>query len=120
MAAAICQVIPVGQPVLGTIGKLASFAADIKEEGTPDTLSKMGETIKKARESAAKAKKAKEEAKKKDKDPANKEEAKKGASAWAKAARLTMLSSTTRAMCQPLPVAPRCRIISAATARPSR
>jgi ABC-type transporter Mla subunit MlaD len=85
MAAAICQVVPVGQPVLGTIGKLASFAADIKEEGTPDTLSKMGETIKKARESANKAKKAKEEAKKKEKDPATPDEAKKSASAWAKA-----------------------------------
>ena len=85
MAAAICQVVPVGQPVLGTIGKLASFAADIQEEGTPDTLSKMGDTIKKARDSAKKAQKAKEAAKKKEKDPANKEEAKKSASAWATA-----------------------------------
>jgi hypothetical protein len=59
MAAAICQVVPVGQPVLGTIGKLASFAADIKEEGVPDTLSKIGETIKKAREGAVKGKKRK-------------------------------------------------------------
>ena len=85
MAAAICQVIPVGQPVLGTIGKLATFAADIKEEGVPDTLSKIGETIKKAREGASKAKKAKDEAKKPAKDPANAEEAKKKASAWATA-----------------------------------
>jgi hypothetical protein len=85
MVAAICQVVPVGQPVLGTIGKLASFAADIKEEGVPDTLSKIGETIKKARESAAKGKKAKEEAAKKAKDPATPDEAKKSASVWAKA-----------------------------------
>lgn len=82
MAAAICQVIPVGQPVLGTIGKLASTAADVKEEGVPDTLGKMGDTIKKAREAAEKAKKAKDEAKKKDKAAADAPEAKKKAAAW--------------------------------------
>jgi hypothetical protein len=85
MAAAICQVVPVGQPVLGTIGKLATFAADIKEEGVPDTFSKIGETIKKAREGASKGNKAKEEAAKPAKDPATPDEAKKKASAWAKA-----------------------------------
>jgi cell fate (sporulation/competence/biofilm development) regulator YlbF (YheA/YmcA/DUF963 family) len=85
MAAAICQAVPVGQPVLGTIGKLANIAADIKEEGVPDTVSKMGETIGKAREAAKKAKKAKEEAKKKDKDAADGAAAKKKASAWEKA-----------------------------------
>ena len=86
MAAAICQVIPVGQPVLGTIGKLATFAADIKEEGTPDTLSKIGDTITKAREGAGKGKTAKAEAANKAaKVPATPTEAKERASAWAKA-----------------------------------
>jgi hypothetical protein len=82
IAAAICQVVPVGQPVLGTIGDLANIASDIDVEGTPDTVKKMGGTIKKAREAANKAKKAKEEAKKKEKEPKDKETAKKKASAW--------------------------------------
>ncbi|HTI70323.1 MAG TPA: SH3 domain-containing protein, partial [Candidatus Limnocylindria bacterium] len=82
MAAAICQVIPVGQPVLGTIGDLVNIAADIDVEGTPDTVTKMGGTIKKARDAANKAKKAKEEAKKKDKPAGDKETAKKKAGAW--------------------------------------
>ena len=82
MAAAICQVVPVGQPVLGTLGKLADFAVDIKEEGTPDTLSRMGETIEKAREAAKTAKNAKEEAKKKEKEPADATAAKMKAGAW--------------------------------------
>jgi hypothetical protein len=85
MAAAICQVIPVGQPVLGTLGKIANIAADIADEGTPDTVSKIGETISKAREAAKKAGKAKEEAKKKDKDAADAPAAKNKASAWEKA-----------------------------------
>jgi len=84
MAAAITQVIPVGQPVLGTIGKLANIAADIQEEGTPDTVSKIGDTIKKARDAANKAKQAKEKAKKKSKKPENSKEAKEEASGWAK------------------------------------
>lgn len=82
MAAAICQVVPIGQPVLGTIGDLANIAADINEEGVPDTVTKMGGTIKKAREAANKAKKAKEEAKKKEKEPKDAEAAKKKAGAW--------------------------------------
>jgi hypothetical protein len=84
MAAAICQVVPVGQPVLGTIGKLADIAADVKEEGVPDTLSKMGGTIKKAREAAKKAEAAKKKAKEKSKGKDEKE-AKEEASLWGKA-----------------------------------
>jgi hypothetical protein len=82
IAAAICQVVPVGQPVLGTLGDLANIAADIDVEGVPDTVTKIGGTIKKARDAANKAKKAKEEAKKKEKEPKDKEAAKKKASAW--------------------------------------
>lgn len=83
MAAAICQVVPVGQPVLGTIGKLADIAADVNEEGVPDTMSKMGDTIKKARAAAKKAEAAKKKAKEKAKGKDEKE-AKEEASAWGK------------------------------------
>ncbi len=51
IAATICQVIPVGQPVLGTIGKLGDVAASFvggKDEDTPDTISKMGGVMTKA------------------------------------------------------------------------
>lgn len=37
MAGAICQAVPIGQPVLGTIGKLADMAADINENGAAST-----------------------------------------------------------------------------------
>lgn len=89
MAATICQVIPVGQPVLGTIGKLGSVAASFvggKDEDTPDTISKMGGVLTKASEAAKKAKEAKEkaEAKKKKKPPKDKEEAKKEGADWIK------------------------------------
>jgi hypothetical protein len=83
MAAAICQVVPVGQPMLGTIGKLADIASDVQEEGVPDTMSKMGDTIKKARTAAKKAEAAKKKAKEKAKGK-DKEEAKEEASAWGK------------------------------------
>lgn len=89
MAATICQVIPVGQPVLGTIGKLGDVAASFvggKDEDTPDTISKMGGVMTKASEAAAKAKKAKEKAKEKakKKPPKDKDEAKKEAVEWSK------------------------------------
>jgi hypothetical protein len=89
IAATICQVIPVGQPVLGTIGKLGDVAASFvggKDEDTPDTISKMGGVMTKASEAAAKAKKAKEKAKEKakKKPPKDKDEAKKDAVEWSK------------------------------------
>lgn len=92
IAATICQVIPVGQPVLGAIGKLGDVAASFvggKDEDAPDTISKMGGVLSKAGEAAAKAKKAKEkaEAKKKKKPPKDKDEAKKDATDWAKVAK---------------------------------
>jgi hypothetical protein len=89
IAATICQVIPVGQPVLGTIGKLGEVAASFvggKDEDTPDTISKMGGVMTKASEAAAKAKEAKEKAKEKakKKPPKDKDEAKKEAVEWSK------------------------------------
>jgi hypothetical protein len=93
MAAALCQVVPVGQPALGTIGKLAGVAADLigDDDGSkaPDTVSKMGDVLKKAQEAADKAKAASEKAKKdKGKDPpADETSAKANASAWAKAGK---------------------------------
>jgi hypothetical protein len=89
IAATICQVIPVGQPVLGTIGKLGDIAASFvggKDDDAPDTISKMGGVLSKAGEAAAKAKKAKAkaEAKKKKEPPKDKDEAKKDATDWAK------------------------------------
>ncbi len=89
IAATICQVIPVGQPVLGTIGKLGDVAASFvggKDEDTPDTISKMGGVMTKAADAASKAKKAKEKAKEKakKKPPKDKDEAKKEAVEWSK------------------------------------
>jgi hypothetical protein len=89
IAATICQVIPVGQPMLGTIGKLGDVAASFvggKDEDTPDTISKMGGVMTKASEAAANAKKAKEKAKEKakKKPPKDKEEAKKESVEWSK------------------------------------
>jgi hypothetical protein len=89
MAATICQVIPVGQPVLGTIGKLGDVAASFvggKDEDTPDTISKMGGVLTKAADAAKKAKEAKKKAeeKKKKKPPKDKEEAKKEGTDWIK------------------------------------
>ena len=88
MAAAVCQVIPVGQPALGTVGSLASVAADfVGDDGTgaPDTVSKMGDVLTKAREAAKKAKEAsKKAAKEKGSAPAkDAQSAKASASAWA-------------------------------------
>lgn len=92
MAAAVCQVIPVGQPALGAIGSLGSLAGDLiggDDEKAPDTVSKMGEVLKKANEAAAKAKEAKEKAAKEKKGEEAKDAkgAKEKASAWAKAGK---------------------------------
>ncbi|HEX5709570.1 MAG TPA: hypothetical protein VFX96_19985 [Pyrinomonadaceae bacterium] len=89
MAATICQVVPVGQPVLGTIGKLGSVAASFvggKPEDAPDTISKMGGVLTKASDAAKKAKEAKEkaEAKKKKKPPKDAKEAKEEGTDWIK------------------------------------
>ncbi|HWM25721.1 MAG TPA: SH3 domain-containing protein [Chthoniobacterales bacterium] len=89
IAATICQIIPVGQPVLGTIGKLGDVAASFvggKDEDTPDTISKMGGVMTKAADAASKAKKAKEKAKEKakKKPPKDKDEAKKESIEWSK------------------------------------
>jgi hypothetical protein len=65
MAGAICQVIPVGQPVLGAVGSLAGVSADLigaDPEGMPDTVSKMGDVISKAQEAARKADEASKKA----------------------------------------------------------
>ncbi|HEU0053081.1 MAG TPA: SH3 domain-containing protein, partial [Longimicrobium sp.] len=91
MAAAICQVIPVGQPVLGTLGSLAATTApligDTSKDKVPDTLSEMGEVLKKAKEAAGKAddakKKAKDKAAAADAEAKDKGKAKDGAKAWA-------------------------------------
>ncbi|HSJ10864.1 MAG TPA: hypothetical protein VK928_13155 [Longimicrobiales bacterium] len=88
MAAAVCQVIPVGQPALGAIGSLAGTASELIGDdgsGVPDTVSKMGDVLKKANEAATKAEAArkkaeKEKAKEPEKDAAS---AKAGAAAWA-------------------------------------
>ncbi len=89
IAAAICQVIPVGQPALGTIGSLAGVASDFvgeDESKTPDTISKMADVLTKAREAAKKAKDAGAKAgKEKGEAPAKDAKgAKEKSSAWAK------------------------------------
>lgn len=89
MAATVCQIIPVGQPVLGTIGKLGDVAASFvggKDDDIPDTVSKMGGVLTKAAEAAKKAKEAKEKAaaKRKKEPPKDKEEAKKEGTDWIK------------------------------------
>ncbi|MGD9062840.1 MAG: hypothetical protein PVI42_01860 [Desulfobacterales bacterium] len=68
MAAAITQVIPVGQPVLGTVGKLGAFAADLPDGNVVDTTSKMGKAIDKTKKAMDKAAEAAEKAKKKGKE----------------------------------------------------
>ncbi|WP_156164132.1 hypothetical protein [Methanosarcina sp. 2.H.T.1A.15] len=58
MTAAVCQVVPVGQPALGTVGSLASVATGFiggNDASTPDTVSKMGDVLTKARDAAKKA-----------------------------------------------------------------
>lgn len=90
MLAAICQVVPVGQPVLGTLGTLAGHAADFvggDEKTAPDTISKIGDTIGKARKAAKKAEEAKKKAEKEKakEKPKDDKEAKSEASAWATA-----------------------------------
>lgn len=88
MAGALCQVIPVGQPALGTVGSLASVAADFvggDPDDVPDTVSKMGGVLKKANEAAEKAKEASKKAAEKKDAPAAKNAAgaKEQSSAWA-------------------------------------
>jgi hypothetical protein len=92
MAAAICQLVPVGQPMLGTLGNLASAAADLvgDDDGTklPDTVSKIGGVIEKANAAARKAEEAKKKAKKEKDDGEEAEakttpEAKEAAKRWA-------------------------------------
>jgi hypothetical protein len=95
MAAAILQVVPVGQPVLGTIGKLASVAADFNQKEPTASVKQAGETVKDAikkskdaKKEAAKAtaeavKQAKEEGKTAEEIEAIKN---KKPSAWSKAA----------------------------------
>lgn len=88
MAAAVCQVVPVGQPALGAVGSLAGVAADfIGDDGTgaPDTVSKLGDVFTKARAAAKKADAAARKAEKEKGSGSAKdaESAKAGASAWA-------------------------------------
>lgn len=87
MAAAVCQVIPVGQPVLGAIGSLGSAAAGFiggDADSAPDTVSQMSKVMVKARAAgkkaeAAAAKAAKEKKKKPEKDAKG---AKESAKTW--------------------------------------
>ncbi|MDB5469730.1 MAG: hypothetical protein JWR84_1290 [Caulobacter sp.] len=95
MAAAILQVVPVGQPVLGTIGKLASVAADFDKAEPMASVKQAGETVKdavkKSKEAKKEAEKAMKEAVKQGKEDGKTEEEieaikKKKPSAWSKAA----------------------------------
>ena len=61
MAGALCQVIPVGQPVLGAVGSLAAVSADLvgaDQDSAPDTLSKIGGALTNVADAVEKAKKA--------------------------------------------------------------
>ena len=88
MAGALCQIIPVGQPALGTIGSLGAVAADFvggDPEAVPDTISKMAQVLKDANDAAEEAEGAGKEAEK-EKDvppPKDAKEAEKKSSAWA-------------------------------------
>jgi hypothetical protein len=89
MAGAICQVIPVGQPALGTIGSLGAVAADFvggDPDAAPDTISKMGQVLKDANDAADEAEAASKEVKKEKDAPAAKgtKEAEEKSSTWAK------------------------------------
>jgi hypothetical protein len=95
LGAAILQVVPVGQPVLGTIGKLASVAADFDKKDPTASVKQAGETIKdavkKSKDAKSEAEKAMKEAVKQAKEdgktPEEIEELKKKKpSAWSKAA----------------------------------
>ena len=88
MAAAICQVIPVGQPALGAIGSLSSVASNMiggDQTAVPDTVSKIGDVIAKAREATKQANES-VQAKKDmgDKSASNVVEARASAIAWSK------------------------------------
>ncbi len=86
MASAICQVIPVAQPVLGTVGNLASIAAEFDENGTADTVSKIGEALDSARNATRKSNDTTKQAKNEKRSEAAIGEvgAKRKASIWAK------------------------------------
>ncbi|MFV2195341.1 hypothetical protein [Nocardiopsis sp. LOL_012] len=61
MAGALCQVIPVGQPVLGAVGSLAGVSADLvgaDQDSAPDTISKIGGALTKVAEAAEQAREA--------------------------------------------------------------
>lgn len=108
MAGALCQVIPVGQPALGTIGSLSAVAADFvggDPDAAPDTLSKMAEVLNKANEAAEKAQAASDKAKKEKDAPAPKDAsaAKTRSSAWATAGKglgpaLSLVSEGVKAL----------------------
>ncbi|HET8539967.1 MAG TPA: SH3 domain-containing protein, partial [Anaeromyxobacter sp.] len=58
MAGALCQIIPVGQPALGTVGSLAATAADLvggDPDAAPDTISRMAQVLKDASDAAERA-----------------------------------------------------------------
>lgn len=88
LCAAICQVIPVGQPVLGSVASLASVASNLigsDDSKKPDTVSKIKESFGKCQEAYKQYKQVAEKAKKEKDSPAseNKEAAKGKESAWA-------------------------------------
>lgn len=100
VAAAICQVIPVSQPALGVIAKLADVAADLTtgEPDVPNALSKMGDVLTKAKESADKAKEAALKAQKY-KKPEEKKEAENNAMDWGAFYKMgPFLSNTSEAI----------------------
>jgi len=87
MAAAMCQVIPVGQPALGSIGSLAGAASEFiggDDTKAPDTVSRMGDVLKKAAAASKKASDARKKAEKeKGKSPdKDAESAKKSGADW--------------------------------------
>ncbi|GAA1084315.1 hypothetical protein GCM10009642_23980 [Nocardiopsis metallicus] len=66
MAGALCQVVPVGQPVLGAVGSLAAVSADLvgaDRDSAPDTLSKIGGALTDVTDAVEQAREAKEASK---------------------------------------------------------
>ncbi|MEU0487616.1 SH3 domain-containing protein [Nocardiopsis sp. NPDC006139] len=65
LAGALCQVIPVGQPVLGSLGSLAAVASDFAGddwETAPATIGKIGPVLKKGGNALAEAQKVADKA----------------------------------------------------------
>lgn len=87
LCAAICQVIPVGQPVLGSVATLASVASNLigSNLDEPVDLSEIKDAFEKCQGSYQQYKEVAEKAKKEKDSPAseNEEEAKKKESVWA-------------------------------------